>query len=518
MVKPSAQTESGVESSSSRPPREIVGRLLDGRFRVERALGAGGMGEVYLARQINVERNVAIKVLRRERLGDARAVTRFLREAKTISRLTSPHTVTLHDVGQLAEGDYYIAMEYLEGRTLRDLLDEGPVAPREAARILDQIALSLAEAHAHGIVHRDLKPLNVLLGQARGHAEIVKVVDFGLATLERSVDDSVGGGTPRYMAPEAIRGRRVGPAADVYALGLIAFEMLVGRHPFADRRTGEILRAHLHEDAPPLEDVTGGSGVPRAMRALVGRCLAKPPKLRPRDASGFRRDLRAAFGLAPEDVSSNSAEPSRSRSNDAGATLETEATQPSTMSLTEFERRFTKPSRWRWAAGVAGLALVGVGTHWQRRPSPIPAETTGIEAPAPAPVGEPDRVTVLVHSTPEGANVLLEGEPVGLTPTNVQLPKGPASTVTLRLEGYQRAQLTLSPAPGDKIHEVLEPLPSASEPEPAPVVESESPRRPRPVARPIPSAPPSPSSSGATADSASPPEVDPRDKVDAYLD
>jgi eukaryotic-like serine/threonine-protein kinase len=499
---------------------ELLGRVLEGRFRLDRRIGSGGMGEVYLARQLNIERNVAIKVLRRERLGDADAVARFLREARTISRLTSPHTVTLHDVGELSEGDYFIAMEYLEGRTLQDLLDLGSVPQEEAVRILDSIALSLAEAHAQGIVHRDLKPVNVLLGRAAEHAEIVKVVDFGLASIGRSEDDPRRRGTPRYMAPEAIRGRVVGPRADVYALGLIAFEMFAGQHPFGELSGPKLLEAHLRRDAPPLDAIASSTSIPRAARTFVARCLAKPPKLRPKDASAFRRQLREAFGLST-DTSTVSLLPSRERSAGELATLETKATLPSTMSLTEFERRFSKPQpRWRWlVGGLLGSALAVGLFSWQG-----PAESPPAAAPpAPRPV------MVLIHSVPEGADVTLDGDRLGVTPTNVALSQGVATTISLQLDGFEDGHLTVTPREGAKVRHIFRPvgfpMVSASDTTTTAEVSAPPPPAPPPPAPPPPAPPPamrraipaSPSGPPAT-DKTSAPVADPRDKVHHYLD
>jgi tRNA A-37 threonylcarbamoyl transferase component Bud32 len=286
----------------------LVGRVLDGRYRVERLVGNGGMGAVYLATQLAVERDVAVKVLRRVSTDEEAAQRRFEREARTVSRLTSPHTVVLHDFGTLPEGARYMVMEYLEGRTLAERLEEGRPALDEALEVVRAIAESLAEAHALGIVHRDLKPANVMLCSSHDGVR-VKVLDFGIAAW-RDADapaSEATPGTPGYIAPEALAGTPADARADVYALGVILYEMLAGRRLFDDTSSSALLHAQLHDDPAPLRELAPDA--PDALRKLCHRCIAREPRLRPRDAREVLAELDRA--ATDGDTAVTAAEPAR---------------------------------------------------------------------------------------------------------------------------------------------------------------------------------------------------------------
>ena len=273
-----------------------IGDVVDGRFRVDAKIGVGGMGEVFRAHQLNVNRPVALKLLKRERMGNEASLEQFLIEATAISRLTSPHTITLHDFGRLEDGSPFIAMELLVGHTLRARLAQSRLSTKEAFRILDGIALSLSEAHARDIVHRDLKPSNVMLVDTPGHRAHVKVLDFGLARLDATESEETVrvAGTPFYMAPEALRDGVASPQTDVYALGMLAFELFSGAHPFGGLERSEIVQAQMTQVPPPLNEQ--GSELPVGAVHLIARALAKSPRLRPADAGSFRALLREAFG------------------------------------------------------------------------------------------------------------------------------------------------------------------------------------------------------------------------------
>ena len=282
------------------------GRMIAGRFRVLGKLGEGGMGEVFVAEQVPMGRKVALKVLRQELSDDPQQVERFKREAQAASQLSHPNTIIVHDFGQDDDGTLFIAMEYLEGRPLDADLGAGPLDPERAARIMAQICGSLEEAHGRHMVHRDLKPENIFLTERGGNRDFVKVLDFGIAKVTQS---SSGGkletitragaifGTPHYMSPEQIRGAELGPRSDVYALGVILYQMLSGHLPFEAATVVEMLTKHLSAAPAPFDrgpDTREHAELAR-LEAIALRALSKHPDERQPSARAFLEDLMAAM-------------------------------------------------------------------------------------------------------------------------------------------------------------------------------------------------------------------------------
>jgi len=264
--------------------QEIAGREIAGRYRVLAKLGEGGMGAVYRGEQISLKRKCAIKVLKPELSADAGLVRRFNAEAELVARLSHPNIVNIYDFGQDVDGSLFIAMEYLEGRTLRAVMTaDGPLPARRAIAVAAQIAGSLTDAHAHGIVHRDLKPDNVMLTERGKEKDVVRVLDFGIAKLRDEGKNTVAQmtqagdlvGTPQYMAPEQIRGDRVDGRTDVYALGAMLYEMVTGRLPFEGPTVMAILSKHLTETPPAPSVRRPDLAIPPALDALVMASLAK---------------------------------------------------------------------------------------------------------------------------------------------------------------------------------------------------------------------------------------------------
>ena len=259
-----------------------------GAYEIVAALGAGGMGEVFLAFDPRLQRQIAIKVLPAGFATDATRVARFEREARAVSSLNHPHILTLFDVGRI-ESTYFMATEYVDGRTLRaELRQRGRLPTMEALEIARQCAVALAAAHAAGIVHRDVKPENVML-RADGY---VKVLDFGLASIrdrsgpedETSMRADATGlgvvvGTTGYLSPEQARGLPVDARSDIFALGVVLFEMLTGRAPFAGATPSDTIASILRSEPPPLSTLAGD--VPADLELLVHRMLAKDPGERP---------------------------------------------------------------------------------------------------------------------------------------------------------------------------------------------------------------------------------------------
>ncbi|MBN9159662.1 MAG: serine/threonine protein kinase [Myxococcales bacterium] len=265
-----------------------------GRYRLEARIGEGGMNEVWLAWDESLKRNVALKLLRSSAEHDDRAIARFEREALALSRLTSPHTVRVFDFGASDDGISYIAMEYLPGADLQQLVREsGPMPPERAIALAIQVCRSLAEAHAAGIVHRDIKPANLFATRLGDQHDVLKVLDFGIARLvsDATRTQSVRG-TPAYMAPECWIDGEADARSDIYALGATLYWLLCGQPPFESVDATRLLRAHMLE-APEAPSVMRGEPLPASLDDLVLRCLAKSPDERIASAEALETALAA---------------------------------------------------------------------------------------------------------------------------------------------------------------------------------------------------------------------------------
>jgi hypothetical protein len=270
----------------------LIGRVFDGRYRIERVLGRGGMGVVYVAEQLSMAKQVALKVLPRHLSEDPSQVQRFNHEALASSHLRHPHTIRVFDYGKSEDGHLYIAMELLQGEVLSRIVrrERGLPAAR-VVHIARQVVKSIGEAHQAGLVHRDLKPDNIFLCDFFGEKDYVKVLDFGIAKFT----DGGGGdqahtatgfiaGTPLYIAPEQALGEPVAPRSDLYALGAILYECLVGSPPFRADTPIAIVMKQIHEAPPPLRSVKADVQVPPDLEALVFQLLRKRPADRPATA------------------------------------------------------------------------------------------------------------------------------------------------------------------------------------------------------------------------------------------
>ena len=279
----------------------LLGRTLDEKYRLDERLGTGGMGTVYRATHLLIDRPVAIKVLNSRYVEDEAAQVRFRREARAAGRLQHANAVTVTDFGSTSDGLVYIVMELLEGYTLRDVLArEAPLDVARAVSIMLQISSAVAAAHDAGIIHRDLKPANIFIVQRKDAPPFVKVLDFGIAKLAaEALDDDddpqtltqVGAmiGTPRYMSPEQCDGRHLTPAADVYSLGIILYEMLTGTTPF--NGTSPLAIAIKHSSHVPRSPREFVATIPVALEEIVLHTLEKKPEERPKDAEAFRQEL-----------------------------------------------------------------------------------------------------------------------------------------------------------------------------------------------------------------------------------
>jgi Tol biopolymer transport system component len=273
-----------------------AGRTL-GHYRIVAELGRGGMAVVYKAWQPSLERFVALKVLPAYFQHEPEFLARFHREAKSAARLNHPNIITIHDTGEI-DGVHYIAMEYVEGGSLRDRLAAGPLSLEETANILAQIAAALDFAHRHGLIHRDIKPANILFTDD-GRP---KVTDFGIARASDGTHLTRTGvlmGTPEYMAPEQAEGRPVDHRTDLYALGVVLYQMLTGRAPFQGTTPHATLHAVIYEPPPPPRQIA--PGLPPAVEAVVLKAIAKQPERRFQRGADMAAALRAALlGRAPK--------------------------------------------------------------------------------------------------------------------------------------------------------------------------------------------------------------------------
>jgi eukaryotic-like serine/threonine-protein kinase len=266
---------------------------LAGRYSLERELGRGGMGVVYLAREVRLDRPVAIKLLPPAKAANTALRDRFLREARTAAKLSHPHIIPIHAVDEAADFVFF-AMSFIEGETLTDRVRQrGPLAPSEAARVLREVAWALAYAHSQGVIHRDVKPDNILLETNTGRA---LVADFGIAGLVKGAAGLDGGeviGTPEFMSPEQALGERVDARSDLYSLGVVGFFALTGKLVFEGDKATEILAKHVTEIAPTVASVS--AGVPRKLGQTIDRCLAKTPDERFQTGEDLAEQLALAL-------------------------------------------------------------------------------------------------------------------------------------------------------------------------------------------------------------------------------
>ncbi|MEZ4462551.1 MAG: serine/threonine-protein kinase [bacterium] len=283
----------------------LVGKLFDGRFRIVRKLGEGGMGNVYAARQIDFERDVALKILKADFLRDENIKKRFMYEARTISNLRHPHAVRLFDFGQAPPHDFYMVMELLEGESLADRLAYRFLTYREIFEIVPPVCGVLGEAHLADVVHRDLKPENIYLCKVNGNAEFPKLLDFGIAkhlTDETMTKSGTLWGTPAYMSPEQAKGDRVGSAADIYAIGIILYELICGNLPFNASTQMGLAMKHISVPARPLSSIPGLDSVPPELDDLILRTLQKDPAARPGSMDELASELERIKALFSDEL------------------------------------------------------------------------------------------------------------------------------------------------------------------------------------------------------------------------
>jgi len=402
-------------------PTDLTGRVL-GDFQLIRRLGQGGMGQVYLARQLSLKRQVAVKILRTDLAVNTSALLRFQQEAEAVARITHANIVQVYSINQ-ADGLHYMALEYVEGRNLRDFINrKGPPDVAVAIAIMRQVAAALQRASELGFVHRDIKPENILLTK-RGE---VKVADFGLSRCFASeqplniTQSGVTMGTPLYMSPEQVQGRTVDPRSDIYSFGVTCYHMLAGEPPFKGQTPFEVALQHVQNEAPPLTQIR--PDLPGELAAVVHKMMAKKPEDRYQTGREVLRDLyRLKESLTTTAIQTGGAT--------AGATLPT--VRSNEFAITGDHTSLTPPrapgSHWRrWALGMAALLCagsLGAALHWKTAPDRQlkPSES---EPDATDKIADPDKALknelvkhlneTFIKSDLEATNAMLELAMVGI--------------------------------------------------------------------------------------------------------
>lgn len=347
---------------------------IAGRYVVERLIARGGMAVVYLARHADLKRRVALKVLTPPQEDDnpVEFDERFRLEAQTLAALDHPNIVTLHDFGELPDGRCFLAMEYVDGPRLSDLLRSGPLAPERAARLMLQVGSALRYAHRRGVVHRDLKPSNLLIRTLEDGSEQVKVVDFGLVKLtdaEQSITRAgLVLGSPHCMSPEQVKGQEVGPTADIYAIGVLLYRCVTGRYPFHGSSSAATMLAHLNHEVPSFGTAAPELVALPELERVVRRCLEKEPGDRYQDLAELMADLTAALSLPPD---------AHRTASFATSTLEEAAAARPAPPPPRDGRRVLGAVLAAVLLGAIGLGL-GLGL----------VQSSRDEAPAPAPVAQ----------------------------------------------------------------------------------------------------------------------------------
>ncbi len=292
-------------STDSSAGDSLVGTVLADRYLVQQRLGEGGMGEVYLAEHVRIKRKVAVKLMRSWMAHDPIAVSRFHREAENASQISHPNVAQVYDFGETSDGTIYLAMEYVPGEPLSDILDrDGRLHTVRAAELVRQTAAALVAAHGMGILHRDLKPDNIMVARTRAGTDVVKLVDFGIARVMNSGSQQFTStgmilGTPDYMSPEQLTGDALDERSDIYALALIAFRTLTGQNAFKGGGTTDVLVSRLMHKPASLRDVHPAVAWPAALQAAFEKALAVDPALRHADALEFAAELDGAIAELP---------------------------------------------------------------------------------------------------------------------------------------------------------------------------------------------------------------------------
>jgi len=430
------------------PTADLVGQVVADRYAIIKKLGEGGMGAVYLGEHVKMGRKSAIKVMNPSMASDPDAISRFNREASNASRISHPNVCQIYDFGETPDGIIYLAMEFIQGAALTDIIEqEGALPPLRAVRILRQSADALAAAHDLGIVHRDLKPDNIMVVQGRDGADVVKVVDFGIAKAvagdeagQKVTKTGLVVGTPEYMSPEQLSGDKLDGRSDIYSLGLVFYRMLTGVLPFQADSAQETMIKRLTDAPMPLATARPDIAFPPGLQPVLDKALARTPSERYAVATDFARDAETAVGGAAV-PGTRVAEPVTTAATqlmDAEHALKAHRARPAPPTATRPAvpaKKFPLVPVLGGVAGVGAIAVVAVMTMNRTPKSPAiqaPADTGKAAAPAPPP-GNPQTAA---NTTPAGGR-----------PGSTEAPK---PTQTGGKQPVQRPQPTAAqtPSPG----------------------------------------------------------------------
>jgi serine/threonine protein kinase len=466
-VPPVAEIPSApVSVPAARDPNDpLIGELIDGRYRVLRVLGVGGIGLVYLCQHEVLEKPVAIKVLRREYVAHDDLNERFLNEARASSAIKSPRIVDTLDVGTLPDGAPFFVMEYVEGETLAAMLDrDGAIDLPRAIDIAKQMSEGLDAAHAAGVIHRDLKPENVFLAPQPDGALFVKIFDFGIAKVARARKRLTYAGavfgTPHYMSPEQARGDEVDQRSDLYALGVMLFEMITGNVPFDGEDPLAVMSQHV-DRVPPLMSSVRGVSVPPVVEAIVSRCLAKDA----RDRYGSAVELLADLESIPLAVLA-AVQPARSALQPVTPSKPTPSrlpslSQPRTETLHAHVVSTTAPpgkrNRLLWGGLLAAGVVAASAVVWAARrdsgsadASSLPQQraaaaspSSGAPSAARTTAVAPKKFEVHFVLSPIDSHLFRGEEDLGPMPVSVMVEEGSPATLTVRRKGYTTRKMVV---------------------------------------------------------------------------
>ena len=443
------------------PVDPLIGTILDGRYKIEGLLGEGGMGVVYRAKHTALGKSLAVKVLRAEVSKDTEIVTRFRQEAQSATAIGNEHIIDISDFGALPDGSTYFVMEFLDGVSLSGALDEQrPLPVSRTIHIAKQLCDALGAAHERGIVHRDLKPDNIYLVHRSSDNDFVKVLDFGIAKVGGASSKLTRAGqvfgTPHYMSPEQCQGAEIDQRTDIYALGIIFYEMSAGRVPFdADNLMG-ILTKHLYEQPTPIRDLPTSVDVNPELESVILKALAKKVENRYQSMAEMRADLeRIEAGTA-----TSAAMEAHERSAVSGRS---DGAARTAMSV-ELGGEIPGAGKSKMpliVGGIAALALLGgaavmLGGAPKKNDAAAAATPAVLAAPVPAPavapVPAPVVAKVKISSVPAGAEVYRNGALIGNTPFETVKPEGSEqASFELRLTNYVTKSVAVTALTSDTV-------------------------------------------------------------------